>query len=116
MRESRGCSACRPHAGLRGLVPLEVARAELGPIEALGREIADSRGLLEAALTRDQFGLVWSLLDATERLGLAEELLHERRMLDALAQHLPASADAIRAVGEHLRRDGVDSLAADGPA
>ena len=116
MQQSRGCFACGPEA-LRGLVPLRVVQEELEPIETLGREIGDLTGLLKAVLAPDQFKLVWSLRDAVERLALAEELLRERQMLDALAQHLPASADAIGAVGRHLRtRDEVDSLAADEPA
>ena len=96
---------------------MRVVQKELEPIETLSREIGDLTGLLKVVLTADQFKLVWSLRDAVERLALAEELLREREMLDALAQHLPASADAIRAVRRHLQtRDEVDSLAADEPA
>jgi hypothetical protein len=117
MQQSRGCSACGPHAGLRGLVPLSVVQEELEPIETLTREIGDLTGILRAVLAPDQFKLVWSLRDAVERLALAEELLGERQMLDALARHLPASAYAIRAVTGHLlTRDEVDTLAADEPA
>lgn len=95
---------------------MSVVQEELEPVETLSREIGDLTGLLKIVLTPDQFKLVWSLCDAIERLALAEELLRERAALDALAQHLPASADAIRAVTWHLRmRNEVDSLAADEP-
>jgi hypothetical protein len=95
-------------------VPLHVVQEDLEPIETLSREIGDLTRLLKVVLTPNQFKLVWSLRDAVERLALAEELLRQRQMLDALVQHLPASADAIHGVRQHLcTSDEVDSLAPD---
>src|SRR5207244_291776 len=95
MEQSRRCSACGPIFELNSIVPLGEVQAELEPIEALALEIGDLTAMLRALLSPEQFRLVWSLQDAVERLGLAEGILREHRLIDGLARHLPDSATTI---------------------
>jgi hypothetical protein len=83
-------------------VPLEQARAELEPLEAVEREVRDLTALLRARLSPEQFRLVWALRDAVERLGMADARWQHQRFVDDLARHLPDSAAVLHAVSQHL--------------
>jgi len=83
-------------------VPLAEVRGELQIIEALAREIGDLKAVLQARLSCDQLRLVWSLQDVVERIGLAESILREHRLIDGLARHLPESAAAIAEIRRHV--------------
>ena len=56
---------------------LAAVRAELAAVEALEDEVCRRAAHLRVVLPPGQFRLVWALLDAQERLGLAERLLAE---------------------------------------
>jgi hypothetical protein len=99
----RRCSACGPTPQLGDAAPLVSVRPELEAIERLSREIGDLSAVLRTRLSSEQFRLVWQLRDAVERLGLAEELMREQRLVDSLARHLPTCSDAIHATREHIR-------------
>ena len=58
---------------------LAAVRAELAEVEALVDEVRQRVAHLRAVLPPAQFRLVWALLDAQERLGLAEQLLAGHR-------------------------------------
>jgi CheY-like chemotaxis protein len=97
-----GCPACAGGSGLGGTVPLAAVRADLERAEALERTIADLLATLRATLSPEQFASVWELRDAEESLGLAEDVLQQRRLVELLARHLPEQAAAIRAAARHL--------------
>jgi len=103
VQQSRRCSACSPTSELRNTAAWEAGQAELGPIEELAYQIQALTATLRAALPPDQFTLVWKLRDTVERLALAEEVLHERHLLDSLIRHLPRCAAAIHTTRQHLR-------------
>ena len=112
MQSSAHCSACSPMSDLGILMPLGAAPAELREIEALERQISDLVSVLRARLEPAQFQLVWALQDAVERLGLADALLREQQLVDALARHWPDHEPAARATIQHVL---VDSIGADEP-
>ena len=62
------------------LADLAVVRTELAEVEALEDEVRQRAARLRAVLPPEQFRLVWALLDAQERLGLAERLLAENQV------------------------------------
>ena len=64
---------------LGGTADLAAVRAELAEVEALVDEVRQRTAHLRAVLPPGQFQLVWALLDAHERLGLAEQLLAEHQ-------------------------------------
>jgi hypothetical protein len=115
MQRLRWCSACRLTATIgdtASVDPADAAHAELRLVETLAEEIQVLTATLQGSLPSEEFGLVCQLRDAVGRLALAEEMLRERRLLDRLSRHLPGSAAAIRATGQHIL--GID-LTADGP-
>ena len=65
--------------------------------------------MLRTVVSPDVFELAWTLRDAEQRLALAERMLAERRLVEALARRLPAQAALIRAEARAL-------LGADHPA
>ena len=72
-------------AGARRLeasADLAAVREELAQVEALEDEVRHRVAHLRAVLPPAQFELVWALLDAQERLGLAERLLAEHAATD----------------------------------
>ncbi len=64
------------------MADLAAARDDLAEVEALVDEVRHRGAHLRAVLPPAQFRLVWALLDAQERLGLAERLLAERAAAD----------------------------------
>jgi len=88
---------------------LDAELAELEPIESLDHHIRDLTLTLQSSLPPEQFSLVWQLREAVEQLALAEEILHERRLVESLIRHLPHCAAAIRATSQHIR--GTDFVA-----
>ena len=57
---------------------LAAVRDDLAQVEALEEEVLGRRAHLRAILPPPLFRLVWALLDAQERLGLADQILAER--------------------------------------
>jgi hypothetical protein len=102
MEQSGHHSGRSPQPELGDTVPLEDVRAELEAIEAMAGTIGDLTSLLRARLPPEHFRLVWALRDTIERQAIAEELLRERRLVDVLARHLPATSPAMRAVSRHI--------------
>ena len=68
--------------GLEATADLAAVRDDLAEVEALEDELRHRLAHLRALLPREQFRLVWVLLDAQERLGLAERFLAERAVAD----------------------------------
>ncbi len=67
---------------LRASAGLAAVREELAEVEALEDEVRHRGAHLRTVLPPAQFRLVWALLDAQERLGLAERLLAEHATAD----------------------------------
>ena len=65
--------------GLEATADLAAMREDLAEVEALEDELRHRVAHLRAVLPPAQFRLVWALLDAQERLGLAEQLLAGHR-------------------------------------
>ena len=79
---------------LRASASLAVVRAELAEVEALEDEVRQPTAHLRAVLPPAQFRLVWALLDAQERLGLAEQLLAEHRSVEPPGRRGSEGGDA----------------------
>ena len=76
--------------GLRATADLIAMRADLAEIEALEDERRHRLAHLRALLPPEQFRLVWALLDAQERLGLAAQLQAEdAATVRAATRHFP---------------------------
>ncbi len=73
--------------GLEAMADLAVVRADLAAIEAIEDELRHRLAHLRAMLPLGQFRLVWALLDAQERLGLAERLLADRAATGRAPMH-----------------------------
>ncbi len=67
---------------MRASASLAAVREELAAVEALEDEVRQRTAHLQAVLPPAQFRLVRALLDAQERLGLAERLLAEHAPAD----------------------------------
>ena len=102
-----------PADRLGAMVPLVKVRADLETLEAIEDEIEQRVAELRAILPPGDFRRTWALRDAEQRLGLAERLLAERRLVEALARCIPEHAAAIRAVAG--QRAG-DEVSAAGPS
>ena len=95
--------ADRPEA----MAPLAEVRADLDSLEAIEDEIRQRVAELRAILPPDQHRQLWALQDAEQRLGLAERLLAERHLVEALARRVPEQAPAIRAIARQCLEDVV---------
>ena|SRR6266542_552375 len=107
MQQLQRCWACDQMSELGDLVPLNDVPVEFEEIEAFSHHIDELTALLRARLTPELFRLVWALLDAVECRAVAEQFLHEQRLTDSLAHHLPVSAHAIRAMRRHVGHEGM---------
>ena len=101
-----------PAKRLGPTTPLGAVRADLGHLEAVEDEIRQRATELRTLLMPGHHRLLWALQDAEQRLGLAERLLAERHLVEALARRLPEHAAAIRAIA----RQCLEEVAAGGPA
>jgi hypothetical protein len=83
-------------------------RAALAELEALEDQVAQRMAHLGGLLPREQFRLVWELLDAEQRHGQAERLLAVHGVADDLARDLPEHAATIRAALRRLLGEGTE--------
>ena len=84
-------TALLPAAG--GLsIALRIVRADVETIETLSRDIDDLTAFLRRYLPAEQVKLVWSLGDAVERLGIAEDILRERQRAADVVRHVSGCA------------------------
>ena len=85
--------------------PLGEVRADLGDLEAVEDEARLRAAELRAILPAAHHRRIWALQDAEQRLGLAERLLAERHLVEALARRVPEHAAAIRAIARQCLED-----------
>lgn len=102
MDQSRRCCTCDSMFELGDLARLADVATELEKIETLDRQAQSLTALLRGRLSEPEFKLVWKLVDTLEQLTLAERVMGERRLLNSLIHHLPASASAIRMASQHV--------------
>ena len=87
---------------------LAAVRAALAEVEALEDQVRHRMAHLGSLLPREQFRLVWELLDAEQRHDQAERLLATRWLADELARELPEQAATITAAVGRLLREGAE--------
>src|SRR5919198_6688720 len=68
----------------------------------LHREAEQAEAAARAALSPEQWRLVWRFVEARDQARAEEHLTAEYEMADAIARHLPGLAPAIVALGHHL--------------
>ena len=85
--EAEGGARSAEGRELEVMADLAIVRADLAAIEAIEDELRQRLAHLRATLPLGQFRLVWALLDAQERLGLAERLLTERAATGRAPMH-----------------------------
>ncbi len=91
---------------LGAAVDLAAVRAVLAEVEALEDQVRRRMAHLSGLLPREQFRLVWELLDTEQRHGQAERLLALHGLAANLTRESPEQAATITAaVGRLLGKD-----------
>jgi len=73
-------------------IALRIVRADVKTIETLSHDIDDLTAFFRRYLPAEQVKLVWSLRDAVERLGIAEDILRERQRAADVVRHVSGCA------------------------
>ena len=73
-------------------IALRIVRADVKTIETLSHDIDDLTAFFRRYLPAEQVKLVWSLGDAVERLGIAEDILRERQRAADVVRHVSGCA------------------------
>ena len=90
---------------LAATVALAAVRDDLARIEALEREVRLHTAQLRTLLPAEHARPVWDARDAEQRLALAERVLAEQHLVQALARLLPEQAARIRAEARRVLGD-----------